>query len=512
MNKNIRDYLFFFISFGIIFNNIPQIIQIPFIGNILQTQFVVYPIIIGLVYTLFCHHKYKKNCYNSIIFKKYIIIYTALLLISSVIGLLNYPYYDELMESSINQSEKLLKVYYMFQYININIDTEKMVMVWLILKSIVGCFLQLLYTFGVAYMIYCWYHLDYKQGIKIFTIGSSVGLFFIFIYSLIEILYLSGNQFSKDLLILINPYIHMIKVDHGWWPPLLWPNQLRSVFPEPSHIGNYAGFVIPLLWTMFIKSKKNSEIIISSCILYFTIIMFLTQSRTAIAMFLGMCALYFLFIFVAKSKKYNFQILKIFMINIIAFFIALNFINKINNNTSASEYITNNVVSVTDNNARSNGARYALIMSNARIAADHILIGVGNGLSARYIPDYFSDEEKRIKEINTWINNQREYGILRYPIGAMNEYINRLVETGILGLFAFLYPFIYVFYKYFKTIESNKKNINILFLITALLGSLVAGMNGSLNVIYSSWIILGLSYAAVLEKKNEKREKNRYNN
>lgn len=58
----------------------------------------------------------------------------------------------------------------------------------------------------------------------------------------------------------INPYIHVIKVEHDWWPPLLWPDkQLRSVFPEPSHMGNYAAILLPVLWFYLLNDSRDKR-------------------------------------------------------------------------------------------------------------------------------------------------------------------------------------------------------------------------------------------------------------
>ena len=54
MNKKVVDILFFLISLFLIFNNIPKIIQMNFIGGgILGNKLVLYPLIIGLIYTIY---------------------------------------------------------------------------------------------------------------------------------------------------------------------------------------------------------------------------------------------------------------------------------------------------------------------------------------------------------------------------------------------------------------------------------------------------------------------------
>lgn len=67
------------------------------------------------------------------------------------------------------------------------------------------------------------------------------------IYSTIELFYLAGFVFARDILSIINPMIHPIASEHGWWPPILWNGQLRSMFSEPSRMGNYLAFAMPFL-------------------------------------------------------------------------------------------------------------------------------------------------------------------------------------------------------------------------------------------------------------------------
>lgn len=84
--------------------------------------------------------------------------------------------------------------------------------------------------------------------------------YFVIGYSVFEIQYLAGGEFGKQFLEQINPYIHVIKVEHDWWPPLLWPDkQLRSVFPEPSHMGNYAAILLPALWFYLLNDSRDKR-------------------------------------------------------------------------------------------------------------------------------------------------------------------------------------------------------------------------------------------------------------
>lgn len=251
---------------------------------------------------------------------------------------------------------------------------------------------------------------------------------------------------------------------------------------------------------------KLNKIILLCLTFIFSMIIFLAQARTASAMFFGMSALYVLLLCYLYKKDYWKNFAKIIIVSVLAFVVSLTFINnfinkpvttKTVNNIKvetksrlqggmqvADNYISKNFTSLASDNQRSNGARYALIKSNLRIGMDNIFFGVGKGLTGAYVSANFTEKEKQNKEVKMWVTNQKKEGVLRYGLGAMNEYVGRFAETGIIGLIAFLCPFFYILYKLFKTLKpsSNIIQIKILLLLTSLVGVMVAGMNGSLNI------------------------------
>lgn len=561
MNNKVIKVLFFFVSFFLIFNNIPKVAQMNFIGSeTLGNKLTFYPFFIGAVYTIYCQYKYKNILVNFDRFLKFILSYLLITFISLIIGLYTYPYYDLVINGPITQIEKLPKVMAILDSLGINVDQKTLIAFWMVARAVKGLLLDTFYTFGGAYMFYCWYRNNWEKGFDIFIKGILTGLLVVLVYGCIEIFYLAGNDAAKYMLSTLNPYIHVIKVAHNWWPPLLLAKQARTVFPEPSHIGNYLAFVLPVLWCLILNIRAYNELklnkIILLCLTFiFSIIIFLAQARTASAMFFGMCVLYILLLCYLYKKEYWKNFAKIIIVSVLAFVVSLTFINNFinkpittktvnntkvetkisanvidQNRTNANQkvenkkmvkdkvaaesglqgemqvvdnYISKNLTSLASDNQRSNGARYALIKSNLRIGMDNIFFGVGKGLTGAYVSDNFTEKEKQNKEVKMWVTNQKKEGVLRYGLGAMNEYVGRFAETGIIGLIVFLCPFFYILYKLFKSLKPSQNNIQIkiLLLLTSLIGVMVAGMNGSLNIFYSTWIVLGLCYAAMFNKK-----------
>lgn len=505
MDKKIIDRIFFCSCFFMIFNNIPKIIQMNFWGGPIGNKFIFYPLIVGCIYTGYCQYKYKNVLVYFDKFLKFCSVYIGAAMLSLIIGLYTYPYYDLVLNGPVDQIEKLPHVLAFFASHGIVIDPKFALGTWMVARQVKGVFLETFWCFGGAYMIFCWYYNNWQQAVRIMTKGVLAGLVIVFSYSAIEIFYLAGNETAKSLLVMITPYFHPIKTTHGWWPPLLWKGQLRSVFPEPSHIGNYIAMTIPVLWCCYL-GKFSPKFLINSFALMFLV--FLTQARTAYAMLFGMIGLLFLLLLIIKRKDL-FKQFSIICITVgIVFGIAVQFIGIMNkaSNMTATNVIENNLTSLASSNQRSNGARYALLKSNLRIAADHPVLGVGKGLASAYIVDYYTYDEKKNGEINMWIKYQKERGVFAtgYSMGdAMNEYITRLSQTGIVGLSAFLFPFIWIIVKLFDLYKQckNEKQIDILLILFALISSMVAGCNGSMNIIYSIWILLGIAFAAVYSEK-----------
>ena len=92
----------------------------------------------------------------------------------------------------------------------------------------------------------------------------------------------------------------------------------------------------------------------------------------------------------------------------------------------------------------------------------------------------------------------------------MNEYVTVFSTTGILGLICLLVPFFYgciglIHSIRTSTVKSTQRNLLCLFI--AMVSSMIAGCNGSLNLIYGIWILLAMVYIAITNDKENENEK-----
>lgn len=519
MNTKICNLIFLFISIFLIFNTIPKTIQMNLVGGILQDKLVFYPVFVGMIYTLYCQYKYKNVLMNFDKFFKFVVIYITVVLISLLVGLYTYPYYDLVISGPVTQIEKMPIVIKFLSSLGIDADINALTVLWMIARAIKGVLFEVVYAFGGAYMIYCWYYDDWRTAFKILIKGVLVSLIVVFSYSVIEVFYLAGNETAKDILVKITPYFHDINnpaSSQGTWPPVLWYDlQLRSIFAEPSYFGIFAGFSIPFLWYC-INDRKNS-IFYSIIFTIMSFLLFLTQARTAIALLFAEMTLLFIALVYFRQKLLLKTVFLVYLSVSIAFFSSNYFINNyIDNvpkdsrqnvgitNIKVSAYLDKNFNSIFTANQRSNSARYAYIKSAFRVGVDYPILGVGKGLTAAYLVDYFTDDENKVGEVKRRIQRQNEVGILAASIPILCEYIQRFAETGIVGSIVYFLPLLFLLrwlFKKFKTLQYEY-----LFYSISIIGMLASAISLDLTGTYYYWVLLGLGYAICFGKENQERK------
>ena len=514
MNVKIRDGLFFLTVFTLVFNCIPGPIQFNFLGGPLGTQLCVYPLLAGFLYSFWCQYKYGNVFVDRKPFLKYISLYILVGLLSAIVGLITYPYYDLVLNGPLNQIEKLPRVLAFLHSHGIEADPKYLMQAWIVARQIKGVFFDAFWCFGGAYLIYCWYKEEPRHALALLLKGVFLSFLVLLIYGAIETAYLAGSNGAAEILKTINPYIHPIVQNHGWWPPLLWKGQMRLVFAEPSYVGNYTAFVLPLLWGGILLIQKKSFLYIS--LMSTMVIIFfigLSRARTAYALLVGMLVLLFLLILIAKRwdalKKY------ILIVGCVAIgfgaYVGFSGVQyyartgiQIESSKVAKKAIEDNLGSLASRNQRSNGARYALLKSNIRTGLQHPFLGVGRGLAGAFTVANFTEEDIGYGEVSLWVQLQKEYGFFASKTAipdALNEYISRFSTTGILGLGIFLFPFLFILARLWKWMKKGSLEATVGVFV---LGSIMAaGLNNNLTIFYGTWILLGILYVMIMNSKDK---------
>lgn len=82
MNRKVIDIIFAFLVFALPFKYVPRILWQNTLGGPFGNDLVVYPLLIGFVYTLYCQWKYGNVLCKWGIFRKYIGVYVVVLFVS----------------------------------------------------------------------------------------------------------------------------------------------------------------------------------------------------------------------------------------------------------------------------------------------------------------------------------------------------------------------------------------------------------------------------------------------
>lgn len=465
--------------------------------------------IVGLIYTFYFQYKYKNVFVNFDKFLKFTVVFLGGICVSLIIGLYTYPYYDLVLNGPVTQIERLPKLINTLSNFGIFIDEKILTVIWMIQGRIKGALLEVLYTFGGAYIIYCWYCNNWQTAFKILIKAVLTSLIIIFGYCFIELFYLAGNETAKNILVFITPYIHEIESNFGWWPRLLQPGAIRSIFAEPSFFSIWAAFALPFVWYKLINSNiLKSKIVFIIITIIFTVLIFLTNSRTGVALLCGEFVCLLIYALWVHNKFIVRKFIVVSICTIFAFGLSNYFINNFmaEKEISAEDYFKNNLTNIASVEARSNGARYSTIYANVMIGLDNPILGVGKGLVPAYIPDYFPDFAENNREVQMWIRYQEEYGILKMSIPNLCAYSVVFAESGIVGLLCYLFPAVFLIYNILKILYRNKERLEFAILLIALLGILASGFSNTLNVTYCYWVLLGLGYAMCFGKENDVKD------
>lgn len=530
MNTKVCDIIFGLIIFTLIFNTIPEAVRLNFLGGAFAPQLTLYPLLAGMLYTLYCQWRYKEKLIHIKKFSAFLGIYLLVYLISTIWGLYTYPYYNEILNGPTNQIEKLPYVLSWLQNHHLRIDEQLLTQLWIIARIMKSVFQEALWAWIGAYMIFCWYYKRVQDGVHVLLKALYVAIGCVLIYSLIDIFYLAGNETARSILIAMNPYVHEIKGSGTWWPPLLWTQaQLRSLFAEPSFWGIFSAFAAPWIWYSWVKIQSwKGTAAVGGFWMVWAFCLFLTQARTGVAILIGETILLILVALLARKQYLSRFIVMLICVTGLSFGGAIQYISfcnvkpaqsvsqqisvaKTTGTSNTEAYFNKNVASLASVSQRSNGARYSSMIADFKIGLAHPILGVGTDLRPAYVPEYLPLWAQDNGEVQGWLANQREKGILKAGIGSVSEYTTRFAENGLLGLIAFLFPTFYLGVRLFKCIlreklDGKQEKIGI-FLLIALSGTMAGGIGAPINTFYCYWVILGLGYAFLYSLKDAKQSK-----
>lgn len=538
MNRKFIDILFAILVFSLPFKYIPRVLWQTFLGGPFGQDLVVYPLLIGFIYTAYCQWKYKNVVYKWNIFKKFIFIYLAVLLISLSWGLFIYPYYDQILNGPADQIEKLPKVLVFLQSMGIPVAKKTLLELWMFARPVKGVFWEVLYTFGAVYMIFCWYHDCAQRAIDILLKVTMVNLVIVATYGLVDVCYQNGQMWAQNFIALTLPLIHgdvAAKFDYyQFHTHLFWDAQNRSVFLEPSYFGIYMAFAFPLLWwNIFKQTVRWKQVALWGLFTILVFETFLTQSRTALAV---NCAVFIIFaiICIYHMKKRLLLLLAILCLGIVISFAgSMEFmrfgqvpsqmgewpplatkwqnmrnqeqVNKGNTGVNAEKYINQNLKSLSGTDKRnahagSNHSRFTVQKTHIYIGLEHPLLGVGTGLRQGYLREKLDKDPGW--EIQKWNKNIDNKGMLRAGFANLGDFTLRFAETGFLGLGLYLLPSLILLLAYVKVlVKRHEKVAPFLFTGLSFIGIMATGLGDGMNITFCYWVAMAISFLLFISSK-----------
>ena len=368
----------------------------------------------------------------------FFIVYFIANMAVTIHGNLIFPFYDIVDFSRLEGSERLA-----FQVISTLFPSNPDYINWMISNTLKTC-LTTVTRFYSSYFIVFSIFLFYKETsfniVDDIWLGITVILPVLAIYEVFEVAYLVGIGWGETALRTINPILYEVEKSHGWWPPLLWAGQIRSVFPEPSYLSYWGALCVPF----FLRNiHQQKHFWISAIELAFISFMVLgSNSRTGAALLLGVVCVYFIVSLIAKQKRTLRTILIAFCI-IAASLGASVWIMSADIRSADTEsqsiqsgvksYFDNTLGTLTSATARSNPQRFAMMKAQLGIFAKHPILGVGENLLSPYLSDYFIKHDMDNGEIALWIEATEEHGFISGGFPPLCEYTSALAEYGLIG-------------------------------------------------------------------------------
>jgi len=542
--KYIR-YLFVTLIVFLPFNRIYPEFRPRFLAGMMSDELAIFPMIIIVCIVLYNRWKYKLPLYKEKVFIYYSFIYIIVLLLSSVVGLVIYPYYDEISFLTNYDLPEVISISHIIQYLKIPTSlTYQFSIVLIACKLIYAAIIRYIWTFGIAYIIFNCYRGRLDELKNDLFKGISILLGILILFSCIEAIHLSGGAWGTDIVKSITPYFYLIGEDqNGQWPPLIWEYQFRSVTPEPSFLAMVLGFLLPFIWYKIYQIKNHIiKALWTFILLIATILLFLTQSRTATTTYALELIVLIIILFVNSIKfqfwKVNSQYFgRIISVTIVALFCSIQFISNFmtppaenfSKVVNFSTYMNNNFISVRTTNMlfenihlgkklevyddkvlnnssketrSSNISRKENIRMELDIFKAHPILGVGTGLSGMYKTDLINPEVVN-NELERWTYMQKKVGIIKAIFPVASQYTALLAEQGILGLLCFLVPeLVCLFILIRKIYIDNNLDMFLVAILISLLGFTLIGFTTSFYLTYMYWILLSIAGVAVFKIDN----------
>ena len=480
---DIERWLFYLIMVTMPIQSLPKRYTIPkFMKNVPQCILIV-AFILCILY--FVHNR-KSDEIISKWWKIYFSFCIIWPILCTVIGIFVFPYWDMATDEYLRNTWLIQQLAKVYPGIVDNTFLLHLKYGQFLVRSTISEFLFPL--MGIPFIF--WVAFKKKGNTYILQTVSKMALIvssILAVYSLIETAWLlTDNQFLADVLKTLYTFIWDPGYDKDhWWPKLLWPGRLRSIYGEPGHFGVMAMFVIPFLWYRMLELKKRGTGVL---LIFFTFMVFMTHSRTALAVFGGELLILLLLSIISRYPEWRKYIIHIFVLTLLSFGLYVivplgtSYFSARPQSQMQIEKFQSDMDSIISKNQRSNGARLGNIVAKINVAKQHLLFGVGTNLESRYMIDNIPEFAKDNWEIKSWSKLAVEE--LGGGFAALNEFALVFVEYGLIGLFLYLLPIGYLFIKVIRYRNVLLINFGIVCILTSVFGQIACQLGTGLWLTY----------------------------
>lgn len=120
--------------------------------------------IIIVIIVLYNRWKYKQPLYQEKVFVSYSLIYIVILLLSLIVGLLIYPYYDGTLFFVNQQLPEVISISNTIQLLKIPTNfTYQFGIILIACKLIYAAIIRYIWTFGISYIIFNCYRNRFNE-------------------------------------------------------------------------------------------------------------------------------------------------------------------------------------------------------------------------------------------------------------------------------------------------------------------------------------------------------------
>lgn len=488
--------------------------------------------------------------------KGYLVVLCVWPFICTLVGAVTFPYWDETTNEFLRNTWLVQKISGVYPGI---LQNETLLHLKYTNSAMMGIFSSLVSVCGIFFSLYVMFHRKGSRYIlDMMSWAAVVAALGLCAYSVIEIPWLlTGNAWCADALKWMNVHLYDVKTTHGWWPPLLWNEQLRSFTREPSFFGIIATFIAPFLWyrAAVLREKKMWLLLV-----FFCYMIFLTHARTAQVAFLGELALLLGFSLWGRYPSWGKSLAVVFSSAILAFAFYVSIPSLLHSampigqtasqtvqkqtgkpapkptgkvaqkpNEKAAQkptgkaepkpagkavsqavqsYVKKDVASVVGLSNRSNTARIGNTVAVFTIGLKNPVFGVGMGFTSPYIADNFPAFAKNNKEVKRWVSMQRKEGFLDSSIPIFNMFGAVMCRYGIPGLLLFLMPLGMEGFYFLKNRRSLLQSGGMVCVLTALGGQVACLLSNTMFYTYplilaATWFLMWQIVQESVSSNNE---------